>query len=201
MHVLITGGAGFIGSNLARFLLRQQDAVCVSLNDDSSTGSRRSLDVHFLEEVAREQGIEHVLVSSSISVYGSSPTLPRSDAGFCNRAVEIRGDGNKSKNFTFVDTVCTITHDVLVREVYGPDPDHLDYGTHTTLLDLIALVEGQFGHEVAGRFVDPRAGDMKASRADSSSVHELFPAVRAANKEPGGPTSTLGRISGETDGV
>jgi len=41
MHYLITGGAGFIGSNLAEALLARGDSVCVL--DDFSTGKRENL--------------------------------------------------------------------------------------------------------------------------------------------------------------
>lgn len=298
MHVLITGGAGFIGSNLARFLLSQPDAPSVSVIDDLSTGSRRSLgalDVRFIEgsildletlldtatgvdaivhlgaipsvprsianprasheanttgtlnvlEVAREQDIEHVVVASSSSVYGSNPTLPKGefdwtrpmspyavskqategyalayqfsyglktlafrffnvygpgqaaghayaavipkflDAALNGRPLEIQGDGTQSRDFTFVDTVCAVIHDALVRQVYSPDPVNLAYGTNTTLLELIALMEGQLGREVQRRFVDPRVGDVKASQADSSRIRELFPAVTPVSLESG----------------
>ncbi len=42
MHVLITGGAGFIGSHLTRALLERGDSVAIL--DDLSTGSARNLD-------------------------------------------------------------------------------------------------------------------------------------------------------------
>ena len=41
MHVLVTGGAGFIGSHLTERLLAEGHAVTVV--DDLSTGSRRNL--------------------------------------------------------------------------------------------------------------------------------------------------------------
>ena len=50
MRILITGGAGFIGSNLARHALQAGTAVTVV--DDLSTGLRENLaglDVTFVE--------------------------------------------------------------------------------------------------------------------------------------------------------
>jgi len=132
MRVLITGGAGFIGSNLARFLLAADSTTEVRVIDDLSTGVRENLagvDAELVErsildydalldaaagmdaivhlgaipsvprsianprashdanttgtlnvlEAARAAGIEHVIVASSSSVYGSNPTLPKSE--------------------------------------------------------------------------------------------------------------------------
>ncbi|TXN28217.1 NAD-dependent epimerase/dehydratase family protein [Lacisediminihabitans profunda] len=132
MKVLITGGAGFIGSNLARHFLRHDPTGEVRILDDLSTGRIENLDgldVDFVKgsildydllvattagvdsvvhlaalgsvprsiaaprpthetnitgtlnvlEAARETGIDHVVVASSSSVYGSNLALPKSE--------------------------------------------------------------------------------------------------------------------------
>lgn len=128
MLMLITGGAGFIGSNLARHATAAGHQVRIL--DDLSTGLRENLDgleVDFVEgsfldtdllartvsgvesivhlgaipsvprsvaapmptheanatgtlnvlTAARENGVEHVAVASSSSVYGANPKLPK----------------------------------------------------------------------------------------------------------------------------
>ena len=130
MRVLITGGAGFIGSNLARELVAAGHTV--SILDDLSTGYEENihgLDVEFhrasildeaaldqatggqdsivhlaalgsvprsimnpsathsvnatgtlkVLESARRSGVDHVIMSSSSSVYGLNPAMPKSE--------------------------------------------------------------------------------------------------------------------------
>lgn len=132
MKILVTGGAGFIGSNLARYLLQHEPSASITVIDDLSTGREENiegLDVEFIRssildydvlkgvatgvdsivhlgaipsvprsiaaprasheanstgtlnvlEAARESGVEHVIVASSSSVYGSNPNLPKSE--------------------------------------------------------------------------------------------------------------------------
>lgn len=130
MRVLITGGAGFIGSNLARRAVAQ--GIDVTILDDLSTGYIENideLDVTFVQasildrdatrqamvgvdsvihlaalgsvprsikdpfatheanatgtltvlDEARQAGVTHVIVSSSSSVYGMNPALPKGE--------------------------------------------------------------------------------------------------------------------------
>jgi len=130
MRLLITGGAGFIGSNLAKLALA--NGVEVTVLDDLSTGYRENidhLDVKFIEgsildvdlvrdaladvdsvvhlaalgsvprsikdpmgthaanatgtltvlDEARQAGVGHFVVSSSSSVYGLTPAMPKGE--------------------------------------------------------------------------------------------------------------------------
>lgn len=296
MHILVTGGAGFIGSNLCAFALTAADTVRVI--DDLSTGAEENLAglnvdlvaasvldypalveaargvdsiVHLgaipsvprsvanprashdanatgtlnVLEAARQVGVDHVVVASSSSVYGSNPKLPKSefdwtrpmspyavskqategyalayqfsyglktlafrffnvygpgqpadhayaavvpkflDAALNDRAVVIEGDGLQSRDFTFVETVCAVIHDAVRRKVHSTDPVNLAYGTNTTLLSLIELMEAQLGHPVTRKFTLPRVGDVRASQADSSRVCQLFPGVEPVCLERG----------------
>lgn len=298
MKVLITGGAGFVGSNLARYLLAQPDISGVRIIDDLSTGRRENLDgldVDFTEgsildtetllstvtgvdsivhlgaipsvprsvanprasheanttgtlnvlEAARDAGVEHVVVASSSSVYGSNPKLPKDefdwtrpmspyavskaategyalayqfsyglktlafrffniygphqaadhayaavipkflDAALNGQPATVHGDGQQSRDFTYVDTVCSVIHQAVTRQVYSPDPVNLAYGTNTTLLALLEEMERQLGHPIERQHTEPRTGDVRASQADNSRVRELFPSVNPIPLEAG----------------
>ena len=130
--ILITGGAGFIGSNLVEYLNSHSPEWEVQVLDDLSTGLSANLDgsqcdlvvgsildsnlldelvgdvnhvIHLAAigsvprsissprptheanitgtlnvlEAAKQNSVEHVIVASSSSVYGSNPNLPRSE--------------------------------------------------------------------------------------------------------------------------
>lgn len=95
MRLLITGGAGFIGSNLARTALAAGHEV--SVLDDLSTGHKANLsglDVHFvegslLEERALDASLEGV---DSVVHLGALPSVPRSiSAPLASHAVNATG--------------------------------------------------------------------------------------------------------------
>jgi UDP-glucose 4-epimerase len=98
MKVLVTGGAGFIGSNLVRALLKRGDEVRVL--DNFSTGSRRNLDgleVEIVEGELRSYERVHNAVRGTEIVFhlGALGSVPRSvQDPLTSGAVNVEGSLN-----------------------------------------------------------------------------------------------------------
>lgn len=287
MRALITGGAGFIGANLARALVEQGADVVVV--DDLSSGSLDNLagvaaevlqgsilDVDLLErattgvdaiahlaavpsvprsildpvrsheanatgtlrvlEAARRAGA-YAVVASSSSVYGRNPTLPKHEelatapmspyavsklategyalayqvsyglptlalrffnvygplqaaghayaavvpafvsAALAGKPVTVFGDGEQSRDFTFVGSVTKLIADAMTRRVTCERPVNLAFGTRTTLRELVALLGDLLGAPLDVEHQEPRTGDVRHSQADTTRLAELFPAA------------------------
>ena len=100
MKTLVTGGGGFIGSNVVRALLARGDDVRVL--DNFSTGSRANLaglehDVHLVEGDLRSYERVHAAVRGAEVVFhqGALPSVPRSvQDPLTTTAVNIEGTLN-----------------------------------------------------------------------------------------------------------
>lgn len=298
MKVLITGGAGFIGSNLVRHFNQLDPSAEVRVIDDLSTGRRENLDgldVRFTQasildyealaemtdgvdsvvhlaaigsvprsvkqprpthdanatgtlnvlEAAKELDVDHVVVASSSSVYGSNPALPKSefdwtrpmspyavskqategyalafnfsygmktlacrffnvfgpgqpadhdyaaviprflDAALRGNSLTVHGDGLQSRDFTFVGTVCAALADAVQRKVSSQDPVNLAFGTNTTLVELIGLMESLLDRKLPVEHVESRIGDVRASQSDGVRIRELFPELQSVSLSDG----------------
>lgn len=290
MRVLVTGGAGFIGSNLVRTLIDDPRIQDVRIVDDLSTGSRSNLSglpvelvecsildmeslprivrdvdsiVHLAAipsvprsianprashdanvtgtlnvlEAARGQQVEHVITASSSSVYGANPTLPKRedqwtrpmspyavsklaaenytlaynysyglntlafrffnvygpaqaadhayaavvpkfiDAMLRGSQLTVHGDGTQARDFTYVGTVANVLKEAVIGRTTSPSPINLAYGTRTSLLELIGLLESAIGTNATVEHLPRRAGDVLQSQADGSSLRATFPDV------------------------
>lgn len=83
MRVIVTGGAGFIGANLARHLVAADDVDEVVVLDDLSTGSIGNLDgvdVTFVEgSILDPETLDRCITPSSAVVHlAARPSVPRS---------------------------------------------------------------------------------------------------------------------------
>jgi UDP-glucose 4-epimerase len=96
------------------------------------------------------------------------------DAALAGRPLTVHGDGKQSRDFTFVDSVCGVITDALVRGVTHPGPVNLAFGSRIELTTVISMLEELLGHPVEVDHTDPRPGDVRHSQADASRLHELF---------------------------
>lgn len=99
------------------------------------------------------------------------------DAALAGRPLTVHGDGKQTRDFTFIDTVTAVLTDAVVGRKSSTEPVNLAYGSRTSLLELIDLLGEVLGAPVDVEHVEPRAGDVRDSQADSSRVAALFPEV------------------------
>ncbi|MDG4766081.1 NAD-dependent epimerase/dehydratase family protein [Solwaraspora sp. WMMD406] len=292
VRLLITGGAGFIGANLARSALSAPGIAHVRVLDDLSTGTRealRGVDVEFvlgsllddtalrravrdrdavihlgalpsvprsvrdpvashhanatgtllLLQAARRADVGHVVVASSSSVYGANPALPKDEldwtrplspyavsklateayalafastyqlatlafrffnvygpgqrhdhayaaviprfvyAALRGEPVVYQGDGRQSRDFTYVDTVCSVLLDAVRRRVTHAHPVNLALGSRVDLVTVVGELERILDRPITVRHETPRPGDVRHSEASGVLLRQLFPEVRA----------------------
>jgi len=107
------------------------------------------------------------------------------DAALNGRPLTVHGDGTQSRDFTYVGTVTQVLTEAVLRRVTSPDPVNLAFGTRTSLLDLITLIEAQLGHPVEVEHVESRKGDVPHSQASQDRLRRLFPDVQPVPLEQG----------------
>jgi nucleoside-diphosphate-sugar epimerase len=134
--VLVTGGAGFIGSSLARALLERGDDVRIL--DNFSTGDRANLDgldVEIVEGELRSYERVHNAVRTTEVVYhlGALGSVPRSVQdpltssavnveGTLNVLLAARDEGVRRVVFSSSTSVYGSTRQLPTREDSPPDP-------------------------------------------------------------------------------
>lgn len=99
------------------------------------------------------------------------------DAALRGDSVQVHGDGGQTRDFTYVDTVCTILAHAVVARIGLDKPVNLAFGGRHDLLTVLDLLEGILGHPIARDHVAPRAGDVRDSQADRTRLEALFPDV------------------------
>lgn len=99
------------------------------------------------------------------------------DAALHDRPVTVHGDGEQSRDFTFVGTVVRVLVEAAKSRTTSDTAVNLAFGTRTSLNGLLTLMETQLGRPIAREYVAARKGDVRHSQADNSRLRQLFPEI------------------------
>jgi UDP-glucose 4-epimerase len=106
-------------------------------------------------------------------------------AALAGQPLPIQGDGNQTRDFTFVDSVTSVITDALQRRVVSPTPVNLAFGSRSSLLDVVAVLEKLLDRPLDRTHGATRQGDVRDSQADQSRLRLLFPDIEPVSFEHG----------------
>jgi UDP-glucose 4-epimerase len=90
------------------------------------------------------------------------------DAMLAGRSPKINGDGQQSRDFTYVDNVVQANLKAAEARSASGNVYNIACGRRSTLLDLVAMINEILGSHIQPIFGEPRPGDVRHSHADIS---------------------------------
>ena len=99
--------------------------------------------------------------------------------------LHINGDGLQSRDFTYVGTVCDVIAEAITQRISHSGPVNLAFGTRTSLLEVIEILERIKGRPLQVSHQEDRIGDVRHSQADNSVLQNLFPSINPVPLEEG----------------
>lgn len=92
------------------------------------------------------------------------------------KPIEVFGDGNTSRDFTYVDTVLDVAINAMEEEITPEGVVNVAYG-NKVLLSQVILILQDFFPDLQVVYRDNRSGDVRDSQNDPSLLKSLFPSV------------------------
>lgn len=96
------------------------------------------------------------------------------DALLEDRSPTIHGDGEQSRDFTYIDNVVSANLKALTAEKLSGEVVNVALGQRTTLNQLYAMLQDVIGSETPAEYGPTREGDVKHSEADISRAVKLL---------------------------
>jgi UDP-glucose 4-epimerase len=103
------------------------------------------------------------------------------DAAMRGEPIPLHGDGEQTRDFTYVGNVADVIVDALRRRVTSTNPVNLAFGSRRSLNEVIAELGRQLGVAPTTRALPSRPGDVRHSQADQTRFRSLFPDVEATD--------------------
>lgn len=94
-----------------------------------------------------------------------------------NEEIEVFGDGNQSRDFTYIDSVIDILLATLNRGISYPTPINLAFGNHISLNQLVNHLRNMYPL-LRVKYSDIRFGDVRSSHNDPKLIRRLFPETK-----------------------
>jgi UDP-glucose 4-epimerase len=107
------------------------------------------------------------------------------DAAMDGRPLPVHGDGQQTRDFTYVGTVADTIAAAVQRRVSYPGPVNLAFGSRYSLLEVIDLLGKELGRELTVEHSEPRVGDVRDSQADQTRLRSLFPEIEPVDLATG----------------
>jgi len=96
--------------------------------------------------------------------------------------IEIFGDGDQTRDFTYVGTVVNVIIDCISNKILHPEPVNLAYGNNISLNQVTYLLKNSFP-DLKVKNLSPRNGDVLHSKNDPKLVRSLYPNVNVEKFE------------------
>jgi UDP-glucose 4-epimerase len=107
------------------------------------------------------------------------------DAALRGQPVRVHGDGRQTRDFTYVESVCQVLADAVIRRVVSDAPVNLAFGTRVSIRELIDHLSALLGTPVQVEYAPERRGDVRESQAAGDRLRALFPDVLPVELEIG----------------
>lgn len=96
--------------------------------------------------------------------------------------IEIFGDGEQTRDFTYVGTVVNVIIDCISNKILHPEPVNLAYGNNISLNQVTQFLKNGFP-DLKVNYLSQRAGDVLHSKNDPKLVKSLYPNIKVEKFE------------------